>query len=259
MTTTSSTTAAASSAIDILVDQIWKDIVASSSSSNTSTTAVSSVEEGNSLSLQAHLKSGWTTDQASQRREIDGSFNVVKPPIDCPNWLCIVLPCIHHLASMKAFQTIQPDDAEVLRNGQWIRYDAASLVTGDVLRLEEGDLIPADCVVVEIDGEENDEDDLLVDLAAVTGHERPQSIRNNNNNNNHSTIASRQQRQLYMGGRIVQGGATAIVTATGPQTLLATLIREKRFPPKEPIILLATGMDDGRTSADAGIQLRSMS
>ena len=56
---------------------------------------------------------------------------------------------------MKLFATIQPDDAEILRNGQWIRYDATSLVTGDIIRLEEGDLIPADCIVLMDDDNEN--------------------------------------------------------------------------------------------------------
>lgn len=219
-----------------IVEQIWKDINASSDGEG-------AVEEGG-LASQAHLQIGWTTDQASQRREKDGSFNVVKPPIDCPNWLCILLPCINHLASMKAFKAIQPDDAEVLRNGKWIRYDAASLVTGDVIRLEEGDLVPADCVV--INAEEDTEDDLLVDLAAVTGQDRPKSIS--------STSTTRSQRQLFLGGRVVQGRATAMVTATGPQTLLATLIWEKRFPPKEPIFEAFT---DG--SGGSGIQLGNMS
>ncbi|KAG7341577.1 plasma-membrane proton-efflux P-type ATPase [Nitzschia inconspicua] len=216
-----------------VIDQIWTDIIVVDS--------VGAVEQG-TKSMQSQLQAGWTTDQASQRREQDGSFNVVKPPIDCPNWLCILLPCINHLASMKAFKAIQPDDAEVLRNSKWIRYDAASLVTGDVIRLEEGDLVPADCVVISVE----DDDDLLVDLAAVTGHDRPKSISN--------SAATRSKRQLYMGGRVVQGRATAMVTAVGPQTMLATLIRENRFPPKEPI--LEVSMDG---SGESGIPLESMS
>jgi magnesium-transporting ATPase (P-type) len=217
--------------------QIWNNIHAADSSSVT-------VEEGDDT-LRIHLKSGWTTDQASERREKDGCFNVVKPPIDCPNWLCILLPCINHLASMKAFRAIQPDDAEVMRNGKWIRYDATSLVTGDVIRLDEGDLIPADCVVIET---EEDDKDLLVDLAAVTGQDRPKAISAT------MTVATRQQRQLYLGGRVVQGQAIAMVTSTGPQTLLATLVRANRFPPKEPILEASI-----HGTGDPGIQLGQMS
>jgi hypothetical protein len=238
--------------INDTLQQVWKELQRQQRSTTPSASAT--LEEGadyddddnnNNSSLSNHIQVGWTTDEASQRREVDGSFNVVRPPVDCPPWLCILLPCIKHVPSMKSFATVQPDDAEVLRNGRWIRYDATSLVTGDVIRLEEGDLIPADCIVLLTTdgGDENDDDDdddeeeLLVDLKAVTGHERLKAI-------NRSTTTSRVQRQLYMGGKIVQGRGTAMVTNIGPRSLLGTLIREGRFPPKEPIVL-ETLMDGG--------------
>jgi magnesium-transporting ATPase (P-type) len=237
-----------------VAEQVWKELIDSDS-----TNAIT-IEEGlsssSSSSLSTHLKTGWTTDQALQRRERDGSFNVVKPPVDCPAWLCILLPCIKHIPSMKVFASIQPDDAEVLRNGKWIRYDAASLVTGDVIRLEEGDLIPADCVVVvavnDGDGDDN-EDDLLVDVKAVTGHERPKTIS--------VTSGSRSQRQLYMGGKVVQGRATALVTSTGPRSLLGTLIQDGKFPPKEPIleVMMDAMATPGSSGSPADIQLGIMS
>ncbi len=227
------------------------------------------MEEGHAVSsssLTNHLQTGWTTDQATQRREKDGSFNVVKPPIDCPAWLCIILPCIKHIPSMKAFAAIQPDDAEVLRNGKWIRYDAASLVTGDVIRLEEGDVIPADCIVLL--NHHSNVDDLLVDLNAVTGHERPKSIAvgdAGSSNDSKPNSLRRLQRQLYMGGRVVQGRAMALVTTTGPRTLLGTLIQDGRFPPKEPLLeesvfpVIDTTGGSGTAGNSAGIQLRSLS
>ncbi|KAL3903523.1 MAG: hypothetical protein SGILL_010413 [Bacillariaceae sp.] len=228
-----------------VVEQIWSDMIKSDKS----------LEEGASSSLQIHLTKGWTTDQATQRREIDGSFNVVQPPIDCPAWLCIILPCIKHIPSMKAFAQLKPDDAEVLRNSKWIRYDASSLVSGDVIRLEEGDMVPADCVVVvDDDSTENENDDLLVDLQAVTGEERPKSI--NGSATANATSSSKSQRQLYWGGRVVQGRATALVTSVGPSTLLATLIQDGRFPSKEPILEATASMTE---SGASGIQLGSMS
>ncbi len=42
---------------------------------------------------------------------------------------------------MKQCLLVQPDDAEVLRDGSWIRYDHASLVIGNVVRLVEGDVV----------------------------------------------------------------------------------------------------------------------
>ena len=183
--------------------------------------------------LETNLETGLTSDQATQRREQEGSFNTVKPPIDCPAWLCIILPCIKHVPSMKAFAAIKPDDAEVMRSGKWIRYDATSLVKGDIIRLEEGDVVPADCAVLEVLEEE-----LLVELKGVTGEERPRSITRD------APLTT-----LYMGGKVVQGGGTAVITAIGSNTLLAKLIQEKRFPPREPVL----------EAEETGIALRTLS
>lgn len=169
------------------------------------------------------LKTGLTADEAVDRREQDGCFNVVRPPIDCPAWACVLLPCIKHVPSMKAFAVVVPDDAEVLRGGRWIRYDAASLVRGDVIRMEEGDMVPADCAVVSTEGEE-----ALVDLRNVTGEERLRTVAPDD--------GSSQATTLYYGGKVVQGSLVAVTTAVGDHTLLGKLIREKRFPPKEPIL-----------------------
>jgi magnesium-transporting ATPase (P-type) len=190
--------------------------------------------------LETNLQPGLTTDQATQRREREGSFNVVRPPVDCPSWVCCLLPCIKHVPSMKAFAQVKPDDAEVLRNGKWIRYDATSLVKGDIIRLEEGDVVPADCVVLQVGDDENEEE-MLVELRTITGDDRLRSIGSTNND-----VATT---LLYMGGKVVQGSGTAVITAIGPNTLLAKLIREKRFPPKEPVIEVE----------DTGIALRTLS
>ena len=134
---------------------------------------------------------------------------------------------------MKAFAAIKPDDAEVMRSGKWIRYDATSLVKGDIIRLEEGDVVPADCAVLEVLEEE-----LLVELKGVTGKERPRSITRD------APLTT-----LYMGGKVVQGGGTAVITAIGSNTLLAKLIQEKRFPPREPVL----------EAEETGIALRTLS
>ena len=189
--------------------------------------------------LNTSLESGLTSDEATQRREQSGTFNVVKPPVDCPSWVCCLLPCIKHIPSMKAFAAIKPDDAEVLRNGKWIRYDATSLVKGDIIRLEEGDVVPADCVLVET------VEELLVELRPITGEERLRSIAPTSQGEKEPPMTS-----LYMGGKVVQGGGTAVITAIGPDTLVARLIQEKRFPPKEPIL---------EAEHDTGIALGTLS
>jgi hypothetical protein len=246
---------------DVVLERIWKEIhqrkdpgVNDDESNNNSTDVTATLSD--------HLKCGYTTDEASKIRELlhNDTFNVVPPPVDCPAWLCIVLPCINHLKSMKSHKNCMPEDAEVLRNGKWIRYDAASLVAGDVIQLEEGDVIPADCVVniiVDDDCQEEYDDDLLVDLKAITGRNRPKLIslktnnsteehNNNNDNNNNNTMTgpistTRNQRTLLLGGRVVRGRAKAIVTAIGKDSVLGQLIKNGKFPVDES----ASSDDDG--------------
>jgi hypothetical protein len=201
----------------------------------------------------ANYTKGLTTSEASNRRNQVGSggLNKVKKPINCPSWVCCLLPCINHIPSMKQFRYVQPDDAEVLRDGRWIRYDAASLVTGDIVRLAEGDMVPADCVVISLGMEHVDETivvgnddeenvgnttnsnnnieslmDLTVDSHYITGEAKPRHIPLCRSN---QTV---QPTLLYYGSRVLEGACIALVTGCGERTILAELIKEKRWPPK---------------------------
>ena len=173
--------------------------------------------------LQTTLATGLSRDEAAKRRERDGLFNVIDPPLKCPAWVCCLLPCIKSIPSMKAFREVQPEDAEVLRDSRWTRYDAAGLVVGDIVQLDEGDVVPADCVLLTLADHE-----MLVDLRNITGEERARSISSLNN-----TAPSV---KLYYGGQVLQGSGTCVVTAIGSSTLLAKIIRERKFPPKENIL-----------------------
>jgi hypothetical protein len=193
----------------------------------------------------ADPENGLSADEASAKRVEDGYFNTVDPPINCPGWLCIVLPCIKHVPSMKIFAQIKPEDAEVKRDGRWIRYDASSLVAGDVIRLEEGDGIPADCVILQL---EEGCDEMLVDHRYVTGEDKPRSC-------THRSDGTAKPIQLFWGGQVVQGSALAVVTATGPKTMVASMIRDKRFPPTVGDVLAANiGADDDEEQGVSLIQ-----
>jgi len=207
---------------DVVLENVWTEVQRVTGNNKDEG---DSADDTIAVTLSKQLKSGYTTDEASQVRESfhKDVFNVVPPPVDCPAWLCIVLPCINHLKSMKAHKNCTPEDAEVLRNGKWIRYDAASLVIGDVIRLEEGDIVPADCVIA-ID--HNDEEDLLVDLRAVTGQSRPKQL-------NMNEISTRNHRTLLFGGTVVRGYGKAMVTAIGTETVLGQLIKNRKFPVSE--------------------------
>jgi len=192
--------------------------------------------------LDVTLEQGLTSSQASARRLLSGP-NTVDPPIQCPAWICCLLPCIKSIPSQKAFLRMRPEDAEVKRSGRWVRYDASSLVRSDIVRLEEGDRVPADCTVlfVENAGSTSSEPQLfLVDHGPVTGDEKPAA-----------------HERLYWGGRVVVGSCVAVVTAVGNETRVGQLIRRGRFPvsgggggseeeEEDGIALLSVGDSDGK-------------
>ena len=136
---------------------------------------------------------------------------------------------------MKQFRLVQPEDAEVLRNKKWIRYDAASLVVGDIVRLFEGDIVPADVMVISLgaehvteameSGKRASELDITVDSHFITGETKPRRIANDVNGNVEAAT-------IYYGSRVLEGACIALVVATGKRVLLARLIENGQWPPR---------------------------
>jgi H+-transporting ATPase len=87
--------------------------------------------------------------------------------------------------------------ARVLRGGAWSEIKAPHLVPGDVIRLYLGDVVPADCRLVEGDY-------LSIDQSALTGESLPVSKRIGDDG--------------YSGSIVKQGEMVAVVTATGSNT-----------------------------------------
>lgn len=94
--------------------------------------------------------------------------------------------------------------ARVLRDRKWQEIDAARLVPGDVIRLRLGDVIPADCKLMEGDY-------ISIDQAALTGESLPV-------NKKPGGIA-------YSGSVAKQGEMVAVVTATGVRTFFGRTAR----------------------------------
>jgi H+-transporting ATPase len=87
--------------------------------------------------------------------------------------------------------------ARVLRDGQWVTVDAASLVPGDVVSVTAGQIVPADLILT--DGEY-----LSCDQASLTGESVP--------------VAKKIGDEAYSGSIAKQGAMTGVVTATGGKT-----------------------------------------
>ena len=87
--------------------------------------------------------------------------------------------------------------ARVLRGGKWEQVDAQTLVPGDIVRLYLGDVVPADCKLIQGDY-------ISIDQSALTGESLP--------------VTKKSGEDAYSGSIVKQGEMVAVVTATGANT-----------------------------------------
>jgi H+-transporting ATPase len=87
--------------------------------------------------------------------------------------------------------------ARALRGGKWEEVDARTLVPGDIVRLYLGDVVPADCKLIEGDY-------ISIDQSALTGESLP--------------VSKRSGDDAYSGSIVKQGEMIAVITATGGNT-----------------------------------------
>lgn len=107
-----------------------------------------------------------------------------------------------------ALQKLLPYYVKVLRDGEVGLILAAALVPGDVILLQEGDNVPADCRLLEAFF-------LRVNNATVTGESRPQA-RDSEPSTEENLEHSRNT--LLAGTSVVSGEGRAVVFATGMHT-----------------------------------------
>ena len=110
--------------------------------------------------------------------------------------------------TIAALQELLPQQAEVLRDGRVIRLRADEIVPGDVLMLEQGNNIPADCRLIEAFG-------VRVNNSTVTG-ESLAKLRTAEPSDCQETLHA--ENILLAGTSLVSGEATAVVFATGIHT-----------------------------------------
>src|SRR3989441_5232578 len=87
--------------------------------------------------------------------------------------------------------------ARVLRGGKWEQVDARTLVLGDIIRLYLGDVVPADCKLIQGDY-------ISIDQSALTGESLP--------------VTKKSGEDAYSGSVVKQGEMVAVITATGGNT-----------------------------------------
>jgi calcium-translocating P-type ATPase len=110
--------------------------------------------------------------------------------------------------TLAALRKLLPEQVGVMREGNAMRLPAEELVPGDVVFLEQGDNVPADCRLIEAFS-------VRVNNATVTGESLPKA-RTANPSEADEIIHG--ENILLAGTSMVSGEATAIVFATGMRT-----------------------------------------
>jgi sodium/potassium-transporting ATPase subunit alpha len=114
--------------------------------------------------------------------------------------------------TMESFRQLLPPHAKALRDGKLRNFMASELVAGDVILLEEGDKVPADGRLTEINS-------LKVDNSALTGESEPQL---RSLECTHSNLL--ECRNMVFSGTLVQSGnGKAVIFATGHDTQIGSL------------------------------------
>lgn len=97
----------------------------------------------------------------------------------------------------------------VLRDGKKAELETTGVVPGDVICLSAGDIVPADCLLIESDA-------LFVDEAAFTGETYP--VEKNPGVERVNTPLARRNNCLFMGSSVVSGIGKALIVQTGRNT-----------------------------------------
>jgi len=112
--------------------------------------------------------------------------------------------------ALQALKELSSPTALVIRDGQEKKIYSRNLVPGDIIKLTAGDLVPADCRVVEQTNLKLDESILTGESLAVNKNTEPPSKDN--------IPLGDMENCLFSGTTVVKGRCVAVVTGTGHST-----------------------------------------
>ncbi|NBB87540.1 MAG: HAD-IC family P-type ATPase [Bacteroidetes bacterium] len=116
--------------------------------------------------------------------------------------------------SMEALQEMGETMATVRRGGQTHRVPAEALVPGDIVELDEGDLVPADLRLLRIERLRVDESALTGESVPVSKHMEPVDA---------DTGLADRVSMAYKGTAVARGTGVGVVVATGMNTELGEI------------------------------------
>ncbi len=116
-------------------------------------------------------------------------------------------------AAIEALQEMSAATSKVLRDGKIVSVRSEDLVVGDIVLLEAGDAVPADCRIFECAS-------MKIEEAALTGESVPvgKIIEVLNGGDNGEVSLGDRKNMAYMGSTVVYGRGKAVVVGTGMDT-----------------------------------------
>ena len=113
-------------------------------------------------------------------------------------------------SAIEALQAMSAANSKVYRSGELVVIHSSELVPGDVIALEAGDNVPADCRILDAAA-------LKAEESALTGESVPSDKDSEVLSGEEVPLGDRKN-MLYMGSSVVYGRAEAVVVATGMKT-----------------------------------------
>ena len=117
--------------------------------------------------------------------------------------------------SIDALKKMTPQIVKVIRNGRNVSLNAEELVGGDLIILEAGNFVPADCRIIE-------SYNLKIEESSLTGEAEP-VLKNTDVIYKNDIPLGDMKNMAFMGSIIVNGHGKAIVTETGMNTKLGNI------------------------------------
>lgn len=124
--------------------------------------------------------------------------------------------------ALQALKELSAPTAKVIRESLEKNVNSKFLVPGDIIKLSVGDLVPADCRIIE-------ETNLLSDESLITGESLPVEKTTSQLKDQTLPIGDRKN-MLFSGTTIVKGRCKAVIVETGKNTeigKIASLVQEK--------------------------------
>lgn len=124
-----------------------------------------------------------------------------------------VVGTVQQFRADKAIENLKKLSAgtvKVRRAGKEFAVESSQITVGDIILLEEGDVIPADCRIIESNGLKCDESALTGESVSVD--KNAETIRGN------KVALGAMTNTLFSSTYVVRGNATAVVTAVGMDT-----------------------------------------